>query len=280
MSKRSKGIVSYVILAYAIAWVLWQIPIRLGIPPTDFRFQLLVLPGAFGPAIAAIVVRQWITREGFADAGLRLNLRRSWPYYLVGWLLPLAVVAVIILLAMLFGLGQPDFTAGPLVVAQVLVVALVATPILWGEEFGWRSYLQIRLLAERPVLAALATGVIWGLWHLPINLRGYNFPDQPPLVGMLLFTVATIILSVIFGWIRLRSGSVWAASLAHAATNSVGASLIVVFFAGHTSAFVAYLGILGWIPLGAVALWIVLTGRLRPGTVEGSSPAAPGSIDG
>jgi hypothetical protein len=108
MSQRSKGIVTYVFLAYAIAWILWQIPLQMGITPRDFRFQLLILPGSFGPAIAAIVVRRWITREGFADAGLRLNLRRSWPYYLIGWLLPLGVVVVITLLAALLRLGQPD----------------------------------------------------------------------------------------------------------------------------------------------------------------------------
>ena len=34
-----------------------------------------MLPVVFVPAIATFVVRKWITREGFADAGLRLNLR-------------------------------------------------------------------------------------------------------------------------------------------------------------------------------------------------------------
>jgi uncharacterized protein len=126
------------------------------------------------------------------------------------------------------------------------------------------------------VLAALATGVIWSLWHLPINLRGYNFADQPPQLGLLLFTVGGVILSVIFGWIRLRSGSIWAASLAHATSNRVGASLISLLFAGPSSAFVAYLGILGWIPLGALALWIVLNGRPRPGTVGERPLAAAG----
>lgn len=43
-------------------------------------FLLLTLPTSFGPAIGAIVVRKWITREGFADAGLSLNLRQGWKY--------------------------------------------------------------------------------------------------------------------------------------------------------------------------------------------------------
>jgi membrane protease YdiL (CAAX protease family) len=78
------------------------------------------------------------------------------------------------------GLGQPDFTlrravaalaprsAGSLpaipaclwavIPVQLLITALLVTPILWGEEFGWRGYLQLRLLGQRPLLAAIATG--------------------------------------------------------------------------------------------------------------------------
>ena len=39
------------------------------------------LLGALAPAIASVVMRKWLTREGFADAGSRLNLRQ-WRYYL------------------------------------------------------------------------------------------------------------------------------------------------------------------------------------------------------
>lgn len=93
MNNKTKGIVSYIVLAFGLAWIMWEIAIQLGIGPGHTLFQLAVLPGAFAPAIAAIIVRQWITREGFGDAGLRPNLRSKWPYYLVAWLLPLPVGA-------------------------------------------------------------------------------------------------------------------------------------------------------------------------------------------
>lgn len=48
---------------------------------------------------------------------------------------------------------------------SMLAAALIYTPIIWGEEFGWRGYLQIRLLAQRPLQAAVVTGLIWGIWH-------------------------------------------------------------------------------------------------------------------
>jgi membrane protease YdiL (CAAX protease family) len=284
MRNTTKGVISFLLLAFGIAWISWEIPLRLGVSPQSPLFQLVALPGGFAPAIGAFIVRRWITHEGFADAGLRPNLRK-WRYYLVAWLLPLVVAPCIVILAIVLGVGQPDFTLKRALTAlapgnadslptipaylwavipvQLLITALIATPILWGEEFGWRGYLQLRLLKQHPLLAALATGVIWGMWHLPLNIRGYNFPDHP-LIGLAVFPVSTTLISIIFGWLRQRTGSVWAASLAHAATNAVGSSLTVsLFMGGPSMIWVGYLGILSWIPLGALSAWIILTGQLK-----------------
>jgi membrane protease YdiL (CAAX protease family) len=282
MSTRNKGILSYLALAFGMAWGLWEIPIRCGLSPRHPLFQLALLPGAFAPAIAAIIVRRWVTGEGFTDAGLRLNLRK-WPYYLVAWLLPIPVTMAIVMLASIMRLTEPDFSlqrfmtwflqgANPptlpfyfwfIVPLQFLITALIATFLLWGEEFGWRGYLQLRLFGGRPLLAAVTTGLIWGVWHYPINLRGYNYPDNLCL-GLIIFPVGTVLLSIIFGWLRLRTGSIWPASLAHSATNAIGGSLMMMLFMGGPNwIFVSYLGILAWVPLGALCAWIVLTGQLK-----------------
>jgi len=284
VNKTTRGIVSYLFLAFGMAWILWEIPVRLGVSLRSPVFQLAVLPGGFAPAVSAIIVRKWITREGFADAGLRLDLR-GWPFYLAAWLLPLLVVTVIAALAAVLGISQPDFTlqrflgtlesktTGPVpglpsyiwlaVPFQLLITSLVAAPVLWGEEFGWRGYLQLRLLKERPVLAAVTTGLIWGVWHLPLILRGYQYPDHP-VSGLIVFPVSTILLSIIFGWLRLRTGSVWSCSLAHSATNAVGGSLTMLLFMGGPGWIcVSYLGILSWIPLGGLCAWIILSGQLQ-----------------
>jgi membrane protease YdiL (CAAX protease family) len=294
MRNTTKGVISFLLLVFGIAWISWEIPIRLGVSPKNPLFQLVALPGGFAPAIAAFIVRQWITHEGFADAGLRPNLRK-WRYYLIAWLLPLAVTPCIVILGLTLRLGQPDFTLKRALAAlapestgslptipaylwavipvQLLITALIATPILWGEEFGWRGYLQLRLLKQHPLLAALATGVIWGMWHLPLNIRGYNFPDHP-LIGLVVFPVSTTLISIIFGWLRLRTGSIWASSLAHAATNAVGGSLTTLLFMGGPSMiWVGYLGVLSWIPLGALSAWIILTGQLK--TDSASEKAQP-----
>lgn len=290
MNRPTKGVAWYLLIAFGMAWIVWEIAIRLGVPATSWRFQIFGLVGGFAPAVAAFVVRKWITREGFADAGLGLR-PRNWPYYLFAWLLPLGVVGVIVLEAMALGVTQPDFTLtraatsdlagrsiggleslGLLIVPQLLVTALVMTPLLWGEEFGWRGYLQRRLLADRPLAAAVVTGVIWGVWHWPLTLRGYDFPGHP-VTGSLLLVAFAVLMSIILGWLRERSGSIWVPSLGHAATNVVGA-LAMLWLAGGDLTVVSYAGALAFPPLAAVCAWIVFTGRLRPRPAEGEAAAA------
>src|SRR5271165_2229135 len=107
--KNRRGVVAYLLIAFGMAWACWEVPIRLGISMSHTLFYKIALfVGAFAPAVAAFIVRKWITHEGFADAGLRLNLRK-WPYYIVAWLLPLVVVGCIVISASLLGLGKPDF---------------------------------------------------------------------------------------------------------------------------------------------------------------------------
>jgi len=149
-------------------------------------FQFAGLPSAFAPAFAAFVVRKWVTREGFVDAGLQLNLSK-WRYYLVGWLLPVVVVGCIVVLAPLLGIGKADFSLVRgyqyllppgtmphhhvgnvwLVLGSGLIAAIFVAPFSFGEEFGWRSYLQLRLFPQQPVLSAIVTGFIWSFWHFP-----------------------------------------------------------------------------------------------------------------
>lgn len=282
------GIWWFLGIAFALAWTAWEIPIRLGVPVGSPMFQVASLPGDFAPAIAAVIVRKWVTGEGFGDAGLRLDLRR-WPYLLIAWLLPLAVVGVIALEAMAFSIAHPDFSFRPalaamthghhtpahllpympyLVVVQLLLKALVLTPVLWGEEFGWRGYLQLRLYPGRPLLAAVVTGIIWGVWHYPLILRGYNYPGHP-LLGLLMFPIGTVLLSIIFGWLRERGGSIWVASLAHSATNAVGGSLsLLLFFGVASQTLVGYQGVLAWPPLLALSVWIIWAHHRRSRLAE------------
>ena len=288
--RNPKGVIAFLVLAFGIAWISWEIPIRMGISATSPIFQLYALPGAFAPAIAAALVRIF-GKEGFGDAGLRPNLRR-WPYYLLGLLLPVAVCGAILLEVEQLGLGHADLAltsvlkgaaarnvppglqpyVGLLIVPQLLVTAIITTPILWWEEFGWRGYLQPRLFPGKPILAALAIGPIWAVWHYPLVFRGYDFGDQSTL-GAAAMVVTCTLISYIFAWLVERTGSIWSSSMAHAATNGIGGSLTFLWFSSlNQPALTVYIGVLGIAPLALVYLAIHLFGR-RSAPAEAAAAA-------
>ncbi len=283
-----KGVIAYLLLAFGIAWLSWEIPIRLlHLDVMSPGFQIYALPGAFAPAIAALIVRAF-SKDGWKDANFRLPIFSKWPYFLFGLLLPLFVVGVMVLEAKGLGrlpvgfeflravqgvvppsvvTGQEATAAqlsaiGPWLIPVLLGMAIILAPVLWGEEFGWRGYLQPRLFPGKPLIAAMVTGVIWSAWHFPLILRGYDYGHAQALIGCAALTVSAILFSIIFGWLVERTGSIWSSSLAHAATNVVGGSLTGLWFASaHDPALISYAGAIAWPPLALICVLILLFDR-------------------
>jgi len=94
----ARGLVWYTVLAFGLSWAAWGAAYALGAGLADPLFSKANWLAAFAPAVAAIVVRRWITGEGFADVGWGVHLRRKWPYYLVALLYPLVGIWVLRLL--------------------------------------------------------------------------------------------------------------------------------------------------------------------------------------
>jgi membrane protease YdiL (CAAX protease family) len=278
MSSRAKGVTAFLLLAFGLAWAgMFIARLGFGLSLVNPLVQLVGI--AFTPAIAAFVVRKWVTKEGFADAGMKLRLRGNVGLYLGAWLGPLAFAAVALALADLFGLWDFDAAAFALIPGQpgwlslgvLMLVVIVLAPIYWGEEYGWTSYLRLRLFPERPLLSTLATGFIWAVWHYPLAFLGYIEFDNVVL-GLAVWTVSFIFQEMILTWLRLSSGSVWAASLAHSGNNMVLALLIGTAL-GEDGAISHTL--VGMVPMVALALWLLLSGRLTAHIPEPEPIAKP-----
>jgi membrane protease YdiL (CAAX protease family) len=263
MAPRVKGILAFLLITFGVTWSVWGVAWLLGVLNTSVSGQIIVAVGAFAPALATFIVRRWVTREGFADAGLRPHLLKKLPYYLVAWLWPLVGVGVIIAVASALGVVSIRSDVAPALVVGALAGALIATPLFFGEEFGWRGYLQLRVASGRPLLAAVVTGLIWGVYHYPVILAGFEGFENT-LLGLIVFPITTVLLSIVFGWLRAKTGSVWVTCLAHSATNGVGGALLAYLYLGGGSfVLTSYVGVLGWIPLGLLCLGLLVTGQLR-----------------
>jgi len=232
MKSNTKGIVWFLVIAFAITWasilaiyILGDVPSSgTGEVSSNPMVGLLSMLGTFGPAIAAFVVRKWVTREGFKDAGLRFNFRKGWAYYLWAVLAPLAGGVITVFVAGTTGADVSNLNAiSATDIISWLVGSLIWTPILFGEEFGWRGYLQQRLAPGRPLLAAIWMGLIWGIYHYAHVLSGITMSANP--MALLIYPFYCIMGSIILGWLRDKSQSIWPACLAHAVGNVIVSGL-------------------------------------------------------
>jgi uncharacterized protein len=219
-------------------------------PGVSLAALLLATAYMWAPALGNILTRI-ITREGWKDLGLRPNFKKSWPYWLAGWFLP---VAMTLFGAALFFVLFPQYFDASLPYAQQVTAAspamasfspwgiaaimlaqgVLLAPILnsiatFGEEFGWRAYLLPKLMPLGGRKAMLLIGVIWGIWHWPVIFMGYEYGFKYPgypWVGPLLFIWCTFGMGTFLGWLTLRSKSVWPAVIGHAAINGIAGAAI------------------------------------------------------
>ena len=64
---------------------------------------------------------------------------------------------------------------------EVIVIPLVFFHVLvyFGEEYGWRFFLQPRLQKKfGKIKGVILLGVIWGIWHLPLVLFYCSTPEN------------------------------------------------------------------------------------------------------
>ncbi len=108
-----------------------------------------------------------------------------------------------------------------------LVYAMLTGLLAIGEEFAWRGLLQ-GILIERfgTTKGIIVLGLIWSYWHFPIQIAGYNFPENPILGSLILSPILMIGLSLFYAWLTFRSKSFWPAALAHGAYNTIEEGII------------------------------------------------------
>jgi hypothetical protein len=75
MGSSTRGVAWFLGLAFGAAWLWFGIVWLLHVPLNPPAGQLIL----FAPAAAAIVVRKWVTREGFADAALGMPAQSTSP---------------------------------------------------------------------------------------------------------------------------------------------------------------------------------------------------------
>ncbi len=269
-----KGVFCFLAITFGltifVTILLWLNGFSLiGKPPLFAQFS--IMGAMFIPGLSALIVRKFITKEGFADAGLKFG---NWKLYLK------TLIFVPILFVGAYGLttifiAKPDFSLSifaqeygltiPVppwqIIIGVIFGSLTFGPLVnsipaFGEEFGWRGYLLPKLLPLGRTKALIISGIIWGLWHAPFVLLGMHYFDQR-ILGAIMFTLFVMLLGIYIGYLRLISGSTFLASFAHGLFNAQFYGVWLAIFPNTSPFFGGMTGLTGMFIFLIVAVWIL-----------------------
>jgi len=219
-------VVWFYVLAFVIPWLGW-LPIVVGshgVSPFDSPvLQFLLILPVIGPALAAIIV----TWASAGKTGISLLLKPLLQWRVGVLWLGIAVVAPALFLVVgkmatqALGLVATPEPQGNNIVAiaiSALVISLLSNP--W-EEVGWRGFALPRLQkGHNALMATLAVGVLWGLWHLPLFFwTGNPMSDYP----FLAWFIGTVAVSFVYTWLyNSAKGSLLVVTLFHILGNTFG----------------------------------------------------------
>ena len=274
-----KGIASFLLITFALTYAIegalalagfsWE-----GIPP--ILGQYIIAGVMWVPALATVLTIKLVTREGFGITNLRFGSLK--PYLFSALVIPLAF-AVIYGLTWLLGLGQPDWNLDGLrelmassgadvstmppastLLAVLFFSSLILGPTIngifgFGEEYGWRGYLLPKLMPLGKPKAYLILGIIWGLWHAPLVLMGFNYPGYP-LLGVMWMCALTTALGIFLNEMTLRYKSSILAGSIHGAFNGQGYGVWRILFPTVNPLLGGVTGLVGIAVITLLGLWV------------------------
>lgn len=263
------SLLRYILIVFVVSWPPMITGAILGTNLFLWNASAMMLV-----AVGTWLSDQLVFHRGFTKGGWRLG--RPWHYATVVlmvagiWILPVVLTVLA---------GDKTIPRELSRRQQIWIPVYLFAGVMpaFGEEFGWRGYM-LSALMERwsPRLAVVIHGVVWWLWHLPfvvgVGLRAgatsAAASDISPFSGMLLngvlvaglsaglSLVPAILHAALFAGIWARAGSVFVATIYHAAFDGVRDSLGLL---GLITPLAAVWSVAVVMFLGAVSLWKVTT---------------------
>lgn len=293
----------YLIGAFGFSWLIAISYHLAGGKYNILTGQLIGVLYMFGPMISAIFVQILIRKEKpFRNMDIKFKINK---WFIVAWILPLflSIGAFAISLLMPGVIYSPEMTGmferfsnmmKPEQVAQMketlhkmpihpffltiiqgLFAGLTINAIAgFGEEMGWRGIMYKQMEKSSFWKASIFIGFFWGLWHFPLIIQGHNYP-QNPLAGAFLMILWCIMLSPVFQYIRIKSGSVVAASILHGTINGT-AGLGILLIQGGSDLTVGITGLSGFVVLLIINICLIIYDKFFGGNLIAYSSKSEG----
>lgn len=136
----------------------------------------------------------------------------------------------------------------------------------FGEEYGWRGWLADELRPLGAFWANILTGILWGLWHAPLILMGFNYGSYRTL-GPLFMIALCVPFSFLLWRAREVTDSLLAPAVLHGAFNGF-AGVFLVLLVDPNPLVAAPVGLIGTFVLAVVAALFWRASGKRPARAE------------
>jgi uncharacterized protein len=249
---KNSGTIWFFILTFGFTWGICAY--LLFVTPSDVltnitpSFIILAITSGLSPSLVAIFIslHNGSLKDLFAPVKNRFSPTLVFPALLLvpavsflSYLVSTKLNISIALPAIIMGCVWPLFSS-------------------FGEEFGWRGYAFTRLNSRFGfVQTSILIGLIWGIWHLPMDYIGFRshgwiFIPEFILVGPLLLTAHSLIMSYLF----CKAKNTVVAIIYHYTITS-SAILLPMFFTSSPAKTSVDISIL-FQPVAAVVIfWII-----------------------
>src|SRR5215203_7547800 len=282
LADTSKGaIFSVLVLCLAVGAALSINMLGLGSNELMWGTLWSITPVVATLIMLLVVTREGYSREGWKSLGLhRLGLSVWWIAFGLTFLMSL-IASIIVWATPLASFILPESgIVNPLIQLLIQVVILALAFSLW-EEIGMRGYLLPKLLPLGRRRALLLVGLVHAAWHMPlIFLTPLYHTAGNRLIVVSLFVGTIVAASFVFGYLRIYTGSVWPASIAHAVHNAAWGTFAAFTATSYPVLVNLYLvgdyGIL--IVVGAVVAAIGVGYILRGGLNKSQPSGARGEV--
>jgi uncharacterized protein len=253
-----REVILFTFLAYGLTWT-WQgikiLPhlgelLTASKTPADstviFGNVYYHILGMFGPMLAAIIMRLYVSREGLRGS---LGLRQPLKYYLTAVFAPILFITAICLIMALMGAARFALPKEEMPAYILPVLALLLIPeiiVSFGEEYGWRGYLLPRLMPLGEIKASLILGLVWALWHTPVLLAGVLYGGNNFWLALPIFVFTVTMSTFAYTWLgRASHHSSMLASIFHGSTNWFANKAAIFLASGNLLSIGLGMGI-GW----------------------------------
>ncbi len=276
-----KQLALFVGLTFVITWIVFMLIPLCGLTYGKGASIIILAAAMFVPALCNILTRL-ITKEGFKNMYLHPHFKGHLKDYLLVYFEPTALLFLSAAVYFLIFPGSFDLqltalkgaaaSTGGLSAYNLLLISILQIIIIGpviniiptlGEELGWRGYLLPKLrmlLTDRAAL--VITGIIWGMWHIPVIVMGHNYGTDYmgyPWLGILAMIMFCVVLGVIEGYISIKLESVIPAAMIHSVVNA-GAGLPILLVKGGYNPILgpAITGLIGGLPFIVLAVVLLI----------------------